>query len=54
MGAMGSDGARPKGKSKGRKFAIRTVSTIMLIMLFIGIMWAGHIPCALLLFAFQV
>lgn len=40
--------------SKGRKFAVRTVSTVVLIAVFLGIGWAGHIPCAALMFCFQV
>jgi hypothetical protein len=44
----------PKAPSKARSFFTRTISTIVLVGLFVGIMWAGHIPCALLMFSFQV
>jgi len=44
--------SRPPGKKKA-SLAVRTASTLVLLALFVGVMWGGHIPCTLVLFAFQ-
>lgn len=43
--------AKPSKKSSG--FVIRTISTVVLLALFLLVMWGGHIPCALVLITFQ-
>ena len=52
--ATEQSGAQQSQQSKAQKFAVRTGSTLSLLAVFFVVMWAGHIPCALVLFGFQV
>lgn len=44
-----------KTEKKGRnQLFVRTVSTVVLLAVFLCVMWGGHIPCTLILILFQV
>lgn len=44
----------PKASKKPSSFLIRTLSTIALLLVFVGVMWGGHIPSAIVVCIFQV
>lgn len=50
--------AKPPAPAKPKRelssFYVRLLSTIVLLSLFSMTMWGGHIPCALVMFLFQV
>lgn len=43
-----------KSNRKPSSFLVRTLSTIALLLVFVGVMWGGHIPSAIVVFIFQV
>lgn len=52
--AAAKPAAAAKPKRELSSFYVRALSTIVLLCLFSMTMWGGHIPCALVMFLFQV